>query len=286
MRPMNNYSHLEMDSAYNDRPPAPLDVWNHRDYSTWRTVIWELIQDVVNPEVRSAFLASPPQYVVCDDLSWLNNIVCEVTGEEADTKALLAQRLRRRFRALRAVHGTRTADLGEFYRQGILPLVPAQFHLKAHEIFLGGEFPELSEEDLDTAIRAGGSNLREGRVYFEANEEMLIAFAGHYMLYGSEYLLAIAAHLGTSHRDYRRVLKRRGTPTLFVCEVPLELISERTLQEFAGDALESVFQELLDGPNFRRDRWRGAGFSIRCQLSPACIVGHYHPVITRDPFGM
>ena len=57
-----------------------------------------------------------------------------------------------------------------------------------------------------------------------------------------------------------------------------------TLREFAGDALESVFQELLDGPGFEPDRWRGAGFCIHKPLPPAHLIGHYHPVIKRDPF--
>ena len=111
---------------------------------------------------------------------------------------------------------------------------------------------------------------------------MLIAVAGHYMLYGSEYLTAIAAHLGPK-QDYRQVLKQRGSPVAFICDVPLDLINEHTLKEFAGCALESIFQELLDGSEFRPDRWRGAGFSIREPLSPEYLVGHYFPVISRDP---
>jgi len=147
--------------------------------------------------------------------------------------------LQERYRALRAVHGTRTSDLGTFYKGGLKRLQPEFFHDQAREIFLNGDYPELSEEKLQDAITAVGSELRSGRVYFEANENMLIDLCGHYMLYGSEYLICIAANLD-GPRDYRQVLKTRGVPTLFICDVPLELLSERTLQEFAGDALESI----------------------------------------------
>lgn len=266
------------------RPPAPPDVWDYRAYSTWRDEVWKLIDDFVSPQVRKAFLASPPEYVVSDDLSWLDNIVYGVHGREVDSKTLLSRRLKRRYRAIRAVHGTRTSTVESYYNQGLLPLAPQEFHNHAREIFLTGEYPELSEAHLQAAIAAVGSDLRERRIFFEANEEMQIAHAGHYMLYGSEYLVAIAAHLGDG-RDYRQVLKMRGEPTLFVCDVPFDLIGHRTLMEFAGDALESVFQELLDGRNFVRDPWRGAGFCIHEALSAAHLVGHYHPVIRYDPIG-
>lgn len=265
------------------RLPAQPDVWDHRAYSTWRAEIWRLIEDFADADVKKAFLDSPPKYVVCDDLSWLDEIVYAVRNDEIDSKALLSERLRNRYRALRSVHGTRTANIAAFYRDGLLPMVPELLHAQVREIFLGDEFPELTESVIQKAIEAVGSDLREGRVWFEANEEMLIAQAGHYMLYGSEYVTAIAAHL-QGYRDYRQVLKNSGQPTLFVCDVPLELISEGILKEFAGGALESVFQELLDGPEFVPDRWRGAGFYIQKPLSAEHLVGHYHPDVRRDPF--
>jgi len=271
-----------VDPIHATRPPAPSDVWDHRAYPTWRADIWKLIEDFADADVKKAFLNSPPKYVVCDDLSWLDDIVYAVRNQEIDSKALLSERLRKRYKALRAVHGTRTTNIPKFYHDGLLPMVPELLHAQAREIFLGGEFPELTESLLQQAIEAVGSDLREGRVWFEANEEMLIAQAGHYMLYGSEYVTAIAAHL-LGNRDYRQVLKNYGKPTLFVCDVPLELISEGILREFAGGALESVFQELLDGPEFVADRWRGAGFYIRKPLTAEHLVGHYHPDVRRDP---
>ena len=105
---------------------------------------------------------------------------------------------------------------------------------------------------------------------------------GHYLLYGSEYLTALAANLGGT-RDYRRVLKERFAPTLFVCDVPLECLHPGTVTEFAGIALESIFKELLDGPSYAPDKRRGLAFSIRVPLESTCIVGHCHPTITRDP---
>ena len=102
------------------------------------------------------------------------------------------------------------------------------------------------------------------------------------MIYGSEYLLAIAAHL-KGRRDYRKILKSSGMPTIFVCDIPLELLSDYTILEFAGNALAKVFQELLGGEGFEPEGGLGSALSIRTYLPSKCIVGHYHPVVHRDP---
>ena len=270
-------------AQHSNRPPPPTGTWDYRAYGSWRDELWMLLSDLVDYEVKAAFLDRPPEYVVGDDLTWLDNIIWSVRGREVDSKSFLGRQLRRRYDALRAVHGTRTADLARFYSEGLRPLDPGFAQEQARQIFLGGAYPELTEADLARAITTVGSDLREGRVFFEANEDMLINQAGHYMLYGSEYLVAIAAHLG-GFRDYRQVLKTRGNPTLFICDVPLRLVRESTLLEFAGTALEMMFQELLGGPAFEPDRMRGAGFCIREPLPASQIVGHYHPTVTRDPF--
>lgn len=266
---------------HKDRPPAPAHILDWQSFRSWRQDIWGLLDDVVDRRVRRAFLRSPPDYVVGDDLSWLDQLIQSVRRLNVDTKALVAERIVAKYTALRAVHGTQASDLNSFYQSGLRPLDPHSFQEKAKAIFLSGEFPELTAADLEKAFIEVGREVREGRVWFEANEVLLIDHCGHYMLYGSEYLTAIAAHLG-GRQDYRQVLKRAGKPTLFVCDVSLGFISGHTLKEFAGTAVEMVFQELLDGDGFTPDRGRGAGFCIRKTLPPSSIVGHYHPVV-RDP---
>ena len=264
------------------RSPVHPNTWNYIKFASWENEVWKLLRPLVTKAVRDEFLANPPEYVVGDDLSWLNDIIAKVRGREVDSKAYLGELLSSRYTAIRAVHGTRTDDVDRFYRDGLVPLDPATVHNDARNIFLGGEFTELTEEKLAHAIKEVGSDLREGRVFFEANEEMLVDRCGHYMLYGSEYLTAIAAHL-KGHRDYRQVLKRRGSPTLFVCDVPMRLISWHTLLDFSGTAIQLVFDKLLQGPEFKPE-FCGAGFSISQGLPPTAIIGHCHPVVRRDAF--
>lgn len=266
-----------------ERSPAPSEVWDWHAYESWRDTAWKLMADVLDDRVRAEFLRHPPEYVVGDDLRWLDRIVQRATGLDINSKSLMADRLIGHFIAMRACHATRSADLAAYYTKGLRPLDPEAVHAIAREIFLGGEFTELTDTHLDEAIKAVGSDLREGRVFFEANERLLIEDAGHYLLYGGEYLIAVAAHL-PRYRDYRQILKRSGEPTMFVCDVPFADIGGHTVLEFAGAALEMMFQELLDGEDFEPDWHRGAGFCIHHPLAPASIVGHYHPTNMRDPF--
>jgi hypothetical protein len=271
-----------LSTTASERQPAPKHVWDFDRHATWHPDIWSLVSDFIGPDVKRAFLNNPPGYLVSDDLSWLDNLVLQVRGIHIDSKVELAERLQDRYSAIRACHGTSAPTVDSFYEHGIRPLVIEEFHVQARQIFLSGDYPELSEDNLKNAMEHVGPATREGRVYFEANERLLRGMCGHYMLYGSEYLTALAANLGGT-RDYRRVLKGRFAPTLFVCDIPLEDLHPGTVAEFSGVALESIFQELLDGPTYTPDKWRGAGFSIRVPLESYCIVGHCHPTITRDP---
>jgi len=277
-----DYSHRLLPTQRSQRPAVPAHVWDLSEYRGWREEIWTLIEDFADARVRRAFLKNPPTYVVSDDLRWLDRIIAEARDIEIDSKAELADRLRKRFRALRCVHGTRTAELESFYGDGLKPMVPEMIHDQARAIYLSGDFPELAEIDLQRAIAQVGTNVRGGRLYFECNEKMLRRYAGHYMLYGSEYLVAIARNL-PGLQDYANVLKTRGTPTLFVCDVPLDLVDHSVLMEFSGYALQCVFQELLEGEDFAPDPMLGAGFCIWKVLQPEHIVGHCHPEISYDP---
>lgn len=271
-----------LSTTASERQPAAKHVWDLDRHVTWHPDIWHLTSDFIGPDVKRAFRSNPPEYLVSDDLSWLDELVLQVRGIHIDSKAELAERLPDRYRAIRACHGTSAPSVDSFYEKGLSPLAIEEFHDQARQIFLSGNYPELSEDNLKSAIRNVGPATREGRVYFEANERLLKEMCGHYLLYGSEYLTALAANLGGT-RDYRRVLKERFAPTLFVCDVPLEYLHPGTVTEFAGIALASIFKELLDGPSYAPDKWRGLAFSIRVPLESSCIVGHCHPTITRDP---
>ena len=252
---------------------AKYRTWNWQDLNSWKEDVFELMSDILKPAVIEEFLRDPPEYLVCDELAWLDDIVDRVTGAKVDTKRTLEQRLRSHYFAIRAFHGTRSADTTSYYERGLLPLNGQNFENLARTYFLSPEFPEITEENLANAIRTVGRDGREGRLYFEAGEKFLIERCGHYMLYGSEYVCAIAAHLAGT-KDYRQALKNRGTPTIFECDIPLSLVNEPQLLAFSGLSLESMFNSLINPDHIHPTPGRGAAISLRSPLNPEYIVNH------------
>ena len=275
------YKAKNLAECYQDRMKAPSNVWDWQAYDTWRDVLWELLNEVIDENVRAAFLETPPEYVVGDDLSWLDDIVFLVHEINIDSKEFMADKIAEHYSAFRTFHSTRTSNLASYYKNGLQPLNLEKMHQEIRDIFLNGDFPELNPDHIDEAIQRANTtvNVREGRLYFEANERLLInKHADHYKLYGSEYRALIASFL-KGPRNYKEVLKENGYPTIFICDVPIRFMTSGTLLEYSGKALEKVFQELLDGANYQPEIWGGAGFCIWQVLPPEYIVGHYHPII-------
>lgn len=258
-------------------------VWHYEEMDSWRGQIMELLRPQLTERVITAFRKKPPKYVVSDDLSWLDSIVERIHGYETDMKSNVAERLHEKFDAIRCYHGARPTNIESYYDHGIRIMDPAEVEQRARNVFLSGAFPELSSEDVERAISAVGREHWQGRAYFEASKRELEDFCGHYMLYGSEFVTGVAAALGCDSPDYRQVLKEIGTPTVFLCDIPLTLLPLPFLKDFAGSAIASIFEAILE-PGYRHPpAGQGAGIVIHQSLAPEFIVGHYTPKRLRDP---
>lgn len=288
MLPGNEHREIAEDPLL--RGKVPRDVFCYPLVNSWRKTIWSLLGDVITDDVKLAFKEAPPEFVVSDDLSWLDDLIFEVTGELGNIKQLTAQRLRRKYRFFRAAHGTRTNDLAQFYNNGLRFLRSDEIEDRARSLFLNGKLRFATEEKLQHAIEeidarkaAGG---REGRLYFCADERNLITRSGccgHYLIYGSEYLYCLGIGLGSSW-EIKRVLKEIGRPTMFICDIPMSQIRDYTLEEFAGLILEFLFCELVeDLQPYALSPGTGSAFSLSSDLYPDHIVGHYHPDTVHDP---
>lgn len=272
-----------------ERDPVPGDVFCYPAVDSWRGRIWALLGDVVTENVKRAFKRNPPEYLVSDDLTWLNEIVLEETGRDVEMKSLLADRLPQEYRAFRAGHGTRTNDLGQFYQQGLLCLRAEEPEARARELFMTADFAGVTEEkfaaavaDVDARKAAGG---REGRLYFCADERSLMTRSGrcgHYLIYGGEYLYCLGIRL-INKFDAQRVLKSIGRPTMLVCDIPMAMMRPSTLGEFAGSMLEFMFCELIGEQSHALSPGAGSAFSLTLDLPAEHILGHYHPARIYDP---
>lgn len=287
-----------MEAGFEDRAVEPSqelravpdDVLCYPRPDLWRTRVWSMLSDIVTEDVRAAFVLDPPEYIVSDDLSWLNAIVERVTGLDVDMKSLVADRLEREYRAFRAAHGTRTDDLGRFYRDGLRLLRPEDVEAVARRLFASGAFENVTEERFAAAIADLGARDekggRGGRLYFCADERNLFTTqgrCGHYLVYGSEYLFNLGIRL-VSRSDTKRILKSIGRPTLFVCDIPMSRLRSSTLEAFGGMMIEYLFCELVNDPDCHAlSPGAGSALNLTQDLPAGEIVGHYHPDSVFDP---
>jgi len=149
---------------------------------------------------------------------------------------------------------------------------------RSRQIFLSGKFPELTAEHVNAAD-ADVSQIDDDRAFVSLDDRQLVACAGHYLIYGSEYLCGVAAALGRSTgRDYRQVLKQFGRPTLFHLRIPFDAISNADFTAFVDVVREHV-RKTGDGLAPRID------FTLRLRqaLPPGCVAGHRHPRRIIDP---
>ncbi len=272
------------------RAPLPDDVISFPLVDVWRDRFWRTIGDVVTDEVKAEFLRDPPDYIVSDDLGWLDDIILRLTGASVDMKGLAGARLARDYRAFRAAHGTRTDDVGQFYEQGLRMLRADEQEDRARKILLSGGYAGTTQKQLDAAIEDIGARRleggREGNLYFCADERTLVTEmgrCGHYLVYGSEYLFCLAIRVA-DRCDVKRALKSIGRPTVLICDIPMTLMRERTLRALGGMMLALAFSELLpDRENHAGNLWGGTALSIPDDLPGECVVGHYHPAVVYDP---
>jgi len=178
-----------------------------------------------------------------------------------------------------AYHGCRPADVNSYYTAGLLRSNSAALDIRAHEIFSSGEFPEITSAQVESAIAGLGAR-DNGSIFAGLDRDHLLAHCGHYMIYGSERLCAIAAALGDDRtRDYRQILKRYGKPTLFHVALRWEQMTESDVEALAritSENLSKIRQQ-------KRLSIAFTAFELYDLLPGSAILTHEHPDRIVDP---
>ena len=258
-------------------------VW--QDQSSWHEEMLQILSDIIDDKVIDAFYLAQPKYIVSDDLSWIEDIIFDANGNDINLKLELFLRIQKHYSQLRAFHSSSPIEIDSYYRTGLQRLdINARSQLAKN--ILMNAYDDISEEDITKAINITEYETRINKVFFEANEKFLIEHCGHYLHYGSEYQVAIAASLmgiRKSGIDYRQAFRCIGQPTVFICDVPLKYIQMETLIELSGSIIEAIFSKLQNNQYVHPRAGDAFGFSIDRDLEPEYIVSHYQPLNVRDP---
>jgi len=258
-------------------------VFEWKESSAWQKHIIALMDDIVNPAVLDVVKKAGTDCIVSDDSMWLDravrtagNPLCE------DAFLVLARRLSTYYTHIRAYHACRTTDTRSYYLRGLRALRRAELRQMAVRIFVTPRFPEISEGMIDEAIADMWLAERDERVFVGLDDRYLIQYCGHYLIQGSECLMAVAARMNLmTGKDYIHALRNRGRPTMFVCELPFCMITEHEARQLSGIIIERVFEQILLGKPL--DRRLSFTIMASNDIPPACIKRHYHPNGIPDP---
>lgn len=249
--------------------------WN--DFSEWEQAVRDLMGIYLDDKVVAEFRKNPPRYIASDDLSWLNRAVEKVHRiRTPNSSHFLTTKLLEHYTHVASFHGCRADSTETYSKHGLQACDPAKMVALALEIFgdtdrVRGEIERLRDS------RSGYSYEEHngGKVFFTLTPDELVEYCGHYLLYGSEYLLCIANGIGAG-----RKLRKRGRATIVECNVPITRIGKGYIEELAGTILAEMFERVLDPES---SEYHGFGFHVHGSLPPELIAGFHFPTQIPNP---
>tara|TARA_R110000868_G_scaffold349834_1_gene611159 strand:+ start:2081 stop:2752 length:672 start_codon:yes stop_codon:yes gene_type:complete len=179
----------------------------------------------------------------------------------------------------KAFHGCRPESLSSYYEQGIRGQNAESIVQKFRALFA-----DLPKTDIEQAIEnmKRRESSEKGKIWLSGDDGEMLDQFGHYLINGSEYLLALAANLerGNYSEDHRLRLRTIGIPTIIEVDIPVDLIPPAQKLAVAKMILSKWGQ-------LRTRRPLGMSLStcyvVHSDIPAECIKGHYHPPSILDP---
>lgn len=175
-------------------------------------------------------------------------------------------------------HGCRPESLSSYYEHGLQGQNASMIIEKFRRLF--ADLPAANIEQAIEKMKHREASER-GKVWLTGDDREMVEEFGHYIINGSEYLLALAARLSDpySGEDYRHRLRKMGIPTILEVDIPIDLIPEPQKLE-VGKMILSEWGQL------RTKRPLGTTSSpcyvVRSDIPAEFIKAHYHPARIRD----
>lgn len=256
--------------------PPDLIVWaNAMD---WHKKVECLLSEHLTATVKRRLRTSDPDRFYSDDLEWLE----EACGDdplgccidEVLTDSLLGFRVR-------TYHACRPRNVLDCLNLGLrcLQAEEARSELRSL-VYRHDRLARLRDEAAFAAALARvETEGRTERVFVGLDDRDLLEDAGHYLIYGSEYISAVLVQAGDCY--FQDVLKLEGTPTVFVVDLPISLMRRSDVRAFAKLLLSQWGKNVV--ARRKTAPPEDCSFDVPCDVPSGCIAGHYHPARIRDP---
>ncbi|WP_157223270.1 hypothetical protein [Rhodovulum sp. PH10] len=257
------------------------DLWSGLHFEWKRPVSWmPVLGKWLAPRFRKDGVRrlKPNAYrdLCWDDTEWSDVLARSMVGVFDEHVAALAEALSGS--VLRTFHGCRTEDAGSYHREGIRIHDRAELSELARRIVRSSDRLAAFAATVEQAIRKEANeveDVRSGRLYVVADDRTLVKYAAHYLIYGSEWLLAVLGPVGAD------ILKGRGVPTLVEIDLPLHMAGDYSRKALARCLLNEWTRFVCNRPD-----WLASidfSFCLLQNIPPECVAGHSHPAELRDP---
>ncbi|MCF8038033.1 MAG: hypothetical protein K9K79_01840 [Desulfohalobiaceae bacterium] len=257
-------------------------IW--KAVSRWGESMTSIVPSNNRENLVQAIEQDPARFRYIDDVICFREVYSEI-GDYDKLQRRLATHLRGVFLLIRMFHCCRPADIQSYYDSGLLVLDSSKANDDFRAAFIGNpEFPEITAAHVEAAIEEmAGSYRRNGFIYFGLDDRYLIDNCGNYLIYGSEYVQSLAACIERQiGRSVKPSLRRRGVPTVFAVDMPVEHFTDDELTTLGEVALQAWAYSIAHNTG----EVGGIDFAIHLEqnLGPEFISSHYHPECIPDPF--
>jgi hypothetical protein len=246
-------------------------VFDWRKRRSWLVRTRHYARDILTPDLK-AYLSRVRPDCWSDDLSWLPDheyLVPEFTS------ALTGY-----YTHFKGFHGCRPTSLSSYLEHGLVGQRSEHLNKLFREIFA-----DVEANSVEGVIQqfTDRSHSERGATWLLGCDKYLVNQCGHYLIQGSEYLMALAANLGPSRHgeDFRFRLRNCGVPTVLEVDIPVWHVPQSQHTEVAKMIL-SEWGQLATRKSLHL-RGDPPCYVLRKDLPPECLVGHYHPERIRDP---
>ncbi|MFZ1083042.1 MAG: hypothetical protein WAO19_14085 [Candidatus Kryptoniota bacterium] len=256
------------------------NIFDWKEYRIWGKGFGDFLKSISLPNFKTKLKENRDE-IYCD---WAGPLE-ELIHDEYDSgfyDSEFCEYFTNTYSHILTYHGCRASDIQNYYRNGLLTLNASIQNRNFKKLFCNGHFNEISKDDIDYAIDAMGKENRENRLFLGLDDRTLIGRAGHYLIYGSEYITGLVARLSERlKKDYRTYLRNIGEPTIFKVKLPISATKNADIINL----FPHLFEMWVYNKVKRKSISIALDYSIilRKKIPSEYIIGHYHPDEIRDP---
>jgi len=249
-------------------------IWS--DPKDWNAAVHRFLDDCITKDIRSQVVKNPEMYFFDEGTTWPDDqpIPLLINNQKVSGASELLEAFQQTYPRIRMFHGCRTDDITSYLRNGLCILSVDDQTEKAKKLFLNDQFPQITEADIMAAKIELDNQGRQNSVCLLLDDSSFINRTSQYLEYGGEYIAGIASYLSrVTGLDCMNYLRSIGTPTVFICEVPLLLVKAHTAFNLLILLLNSTIYEQYG--NNEDKPTTGFGFTFYRPIPPKFIATYY-----------